>query len=92
MEWVLLLLVAAAAAAYVGWPRDEVMFADVSEADRLRQRRSELLDELAEFDSDLEQGRIAEDERRSGRRAVAPELREVTERLRTLGEPVEVGS
>jgi hypothetical protein len=92
MEWVLLLLVAAAAAAYVGWPRDEALFTDASEADRLRQRRSELLDELAEFDSDLAQGRIAEGERRSGRRAVAPELREVTERLRALGEPLEVGS
>ncbi len=92
MEWALLLVVAAAAAAYVGWPRGDDGFLDASEADRLRERRSELLSELAEFDSDLATGRISEDDRRSGRRAVAPELRSVTERLRDLGEPVEAGS
>lgn len=91
MEWALLLIVAAAAAAYVGWPRDDATFLDSSEADRLRQRRTQLLRELAEFDADLAQGRISEDDRRSGRRAVAPELRSVTERLRALGESVEVG-
>lgn len=92
MEWVLLLLIAAAAAAYVGWPREGAVFVDISEADRLRERRNELLDELAEFDSDLALGRISEDERRTGRHALAPELREVTEQLRDLGEPLEAAS
>ena len=92
MEWLLLLLVAAAAAAYVGWPRGVLELADGSEADGLHNRRATLLDELAEFDADLEMGRISEDERRSGRRAIAPELRTVTERLRDLDEPLEVQS
>jgi hypothetical protein len=35
--------------------------------------------------------RISADDRRAGRRAIAPELREVTERLRALGEPLEPG-
>jgi hypothetical protein len=90
MEWVLLLLVAAAAAAYVGWPRGDATFLDRSEGDRLRQRRSQLMRELAEFDSDLAQGRISDEDRRAGRRAVAPELRALTERLRDLGEAAEV--
>ena len=90
MEWLLLLLVAGGAATYVGWPRGSLMLAPGSEREELRNRRAELLDELAEFDADLEMGRISEDERRSGRRAIAPELRAVTERLRDLDEPLEV--
>lgn len=92
MEWVLLLVIAAGAAAYVGWPRGETAFLDASIPDRLRLRRTELLAELTEFDSDLALGRISEADRQSGRRAIAPELRAVTEQLRELGEPVEVGS
>lgn len=92
MEWALLVLVAAAAALYVGWPAGDLELADTSEVDGLRGRREELLAELAEFDADLAMGRITEDERRSGRRAVAPELRAVTERLRDLDGPIEVES
>ena len=92
MEWLLLLLVAAVAATYVGWPRGSLELIDGTEADRLRDRRTELLAELDEFDADLAMGRIAEDERRSGRRAIAPELRAVTEQLRDLDEPLEVRS
>lgn len=90
MEWLLLLLVAAVAAAYVGWPRGNAAFLDPSEGDRLRQRRSQLMLELSELDADLAQGRISDEDRRAGRRAVAPELRELTERLRDLGEAAEV--
>jgi len=92
MEWLLLLAVAATAAAYVGWPRAETAFFDTSAGDRLRVRRSQLLAELAEFDADLTLGRISAADRQSGRRALAPELRKVTEQLRDLGEPIEVGS
>ena len=92
MEWALLLALAAAAAAYVGWPRGDATFLESSEVDRLQERRAELLDELAELDADLAQGRISEDDRRAGRHAIAPELRAVTERLRDLGEPAEAGS
>ena len=92
MEWALLLVVAAIAAAYVGWPRADAGLLDDTEADRLRERRLELLGELGEFDRDLAEGRISEADRRAGRHEIAPELRSVTERLRELGEPVEVGS
>ena len=92
MEWVILLLVAAAAAVYVGWPRGEGTFLDASAADRLRERRAALLAELQEFDRDLDMGRISTEDRRSGRRALAPALRAVTEQLRDLDEPLEVGS
>ena len=65
----LLLYHAAIAAAYVGWPRGEGDFLDASEADRLRERRAALLVDLAELDSDLAEGRISDDDRRTGRRA-----------------------
>ena len=90
MEWAVLVLIAAAAAAYVGWPRTEAEPATI-EADDLRARRAQLLGELDEIDADLAMERISEDDRRAGRRAIAPELREVTERLRALGEPLEPG-
>jgi hypothetical protein len=92
MEWALLLLVAAAAAAYVAWPREDLGLADGSEVEALRARRSILLRELAEFDDDLAAGRISEEDRHRGRRALAPELRAVTEELDARGERREAGS
>ena len=51
-----------------------------------RSQARALLAELRDFDRALANGRISEDDRRAGRRTVAPELRDVTERLRSLGE------
>ncbi|MDA0352275.1 MAG: hypothetical protein DWG79_01260 [Chloroflexi bacterium] len=90
MEWLLLLLVAAAAAAYVGWPRNEDVFIDATAADRLRMQRGALLGELAELDQDLALGRISAEDRRTGRRALAPDLRAVTEALQSLNEPLDL--
>lgn len=90
MEWALLLAVAAVAALYVAWPRDDFALVDASEPDRLRDRRVVLLRELEELNSDLGLGRISEADRLAGRRVIAPELRSVTEQLRDLGESLEV--
>lgn len=85
MEWLLLLAVAIAAATYIGWPHVVLDESEDVEVTTLRDRRTVLLAELRDFDRDLANGRISEDDRRAGRRAVGPELREVTERLRSLG-------
>ena len=89
MEWVLLLVVAIATALYIGWPHADLDEPESDEIVTLRDRRTLLLAELREFDTDLTNGRISEDDRRAGRRALGPELRDVTERLRGLGESTE---
>lgn len=87
MEWLLLFAVAIAAATYIGWPHVVPDQSEDVEVTTLRDRRIVLLAELRDFDTDLANGRISEDDRRAGRRALGPELREVTERLRSLGDP-----
>jgi hypothetical protein len=86
MEWLLLLIVSLTAALYIGWPHVDLDEPECDELVTLRDRRTVLLAELRDFDRDLANGRISEDDRRAGRRTVAPELRDVTERLRSLGE------
>lgn len=86
MEWLILLLVALAAAAYIGWPHTAIDEPEDEVLVMLRDRRTLLLAELRDFDTDLANGRISQDDRREGRRALAPEFRDVTERLRALGE------
>ncbi len=85
MEWILLLAVAIATAAYIGWPHTPPEQSEDDEVATLRDRRTVLLTELRDFDTDLANGRISDEDRHAGRRALAPELREVTERLRALG-------
>ncbi len=92
MEWVLLLVVAVATALYIGWPHPDLDEPEDDETATLRDRRAVLLTELRDFDADLANGRISEDDRRAGRRALAPELRDVTERLRSLDESTEPAS
>ena len=92
MEWLLLLLVAIGAALYIGWPHADLDTPESDEIVTLRDRRAVLLTELRDFDADLANARISEDDRRAGRRALAPELRGVTERLRSLGEDTEPAS
>ena len=86
MEWLILLVVAIATALYIGWPHADLDEPDDEAIVMLRDRRTLLLAELRDFDTDLANGRISPDDRRDGRRALAPELRDVTERLRALGE------
>ena len=49
------------------------------------ERTTALVAELRELDDDTASGRISADERRDGRRALAPRLRAVTEALRDAG-------
>ena len=52
----------------------------------LREERERLLAELRELDEDAASGRISDFERLAGRRALAPQLRAVTEALRSAGD------
>ena len=92
MEWLLLLVVAIGTALYIGWPHAALDEPESDEVVTLGDRRTVLLAELRDFDADLANGRISEDDRRTGRRAIGPELRDVTERLRSLGEDTEPAS
>ncbi|MCY4455006.1 MAG: hypothetical protein OXC56_01705 [Chloroflexi bacterium] len=87
MEWLVLVLFAALAAAVIALPllrgRD-VALESVDGAELVEERRT-LLAELRELDDDAASGRISADERRDGRRALAPRLRAVTEALRDVG-------
>lgn len=85
MEWLLLVIVVLVAALLVAPP---LWTADDPPADgraELAAERRRLLTELRELDEDAEAGRISSQDRREGRRALAPRLRTVTERLREEG-------
>jgi hypothetical protein len=87
IEFAVLALFAALAAAYVGVPRAE-RAPSMAGSDEFHERRERLLQELRDLDGDAREGRISADDRLEGRRAVAPELRAVTEELRSRGESV----
>ena len=87
MEWLVLALFAALAAAVIGLPLlrgREAALEGVDGAELAEERRT-LVAELRELDDDTASGRISADERRDGRRALAPRLRAVTEALRDAG-------
>lgn len=87
MEWLVLAVFAGVAALAIGlpWTRPVRVIGDRVEG--LRERRAGLLSELAELERDLAEGRISAADRIEGRRALAPELRAVTDALRASGDP-----
>ena len=88
MEWLVLVLFAALAALLIGLPLRRAPAGAAFEApalDTLREERARLLSDLRELDDDAASGRISAAERLSGRRALAPRLRELTEALRAEG-------
>lgn len=88
MEWLVLVVLALIAAALVALPhrdgRDRVAEAELEHVALIEERRL-LLQELRELDEDATAGRISSEDRLSGRRALAPRLRAVTETLRRDG-------
>lgn len=84
MEWLVLAVVAAIAALLVGLPWTRPVESPTASA-ALEERRAMLLADLQELDLDLAEGRISAEDRIEGRRALAPELRAVTEQLRARG-------
>ncbi len=89
MEWLVLLLFAALAAAFIGigLPLRGRRGDDATDAtDRLREEHGRLLTDLRELDDDAASGRVSAEDRRAGRRALAPRLRTVTEALREAGD------
>ena len=91
MEFGVLGLFAALAAAFIGLPRRAHAPPPIG-SDELRERRERLLQELRDLDTDASEGRISGDDRLEGRRAVAPELRAVTEELRARGDALSSGA
>ena len=91
MEWLVLVLFAALAALLIGAPLRRAAVtpaADTPGAEALREERARLLADLRELDDDAASGRISAAERLSGRRALAPRLRALTEALRAEGDDV----
>ena len=86
MEWLVLALFAFAAALLVGLPWTRPVEAPAGTRE-LEEQRERILADLAELDLDLAEGRISTNDRLEGRRALAPELRAVTEELRARGLP-----
>lgn len=86
MEWLVLLIVAAGAAAYIALPAPGPGELPEEAGEALRVERRALLAMLREFDDDAATGRISAEDRLEGRRALAPRLRAVTEALSALGE------
>ena len=91
MEWLVLVLFAALAALLIRAPLRRAPAGPPAEApalEALREERARLLAELRELDDDAASGRISAAERLSGRRALGPRLRELTEALRAEGDDV----
>lgn len=89
MEWLVLLSVTILTAMYICWPQSSPPLEPASEGKRLHIERRDLLTDLSEIDADYAMGRISDDERITGRQALAPKLRAVTERLHDLDETLE---
>ena len=93
MEWVVLVLFAALAAAVVGAPLWRgAPASEAGGATDLVEEHGRLLAELRELDEDEASGRISAAERQGGRRALAPRLRAVTEALREAGVDARAGA
>ena len=90
MEWLVLVLFAGVAALLIGLPlwRGQPLVPAARSPGALREERERLLAELRELDEDSASGRISEAERLAGRRSLAPQLRAVTEALRSAGDDV----
>src|SRR5690606_14543943 len=87
-EWLVLVLVAAAAAAFIAWPRRaDLLPPSRPGVEELQAERRAILAELREIEEDTLAGRITPEGRLEARRALGPRLRQVTEALRDLGEP-----
>jgi hypothetical protein len=91
MEWLVFVLVVAAVALFIAWPRRADLVPAHSELIDLRGQREALLAELREVEDDALAGRITEDDRREARRLLGVRLRHVTEALRDLGDTPERG-
>ncbi len=88
MEWLVLMLVAAVAAAFIAWPRRaDRLPPSRPGVEELQAERRAILAELREIEEDTLAGRITAEGRLEARRALGPRLRRVTEALRNLGEP-----
>ncbi len=85
MEWGILILFAILAAALVATGPLEFN-AVGADPGALHEARERLLRELRDLDEDAAAGRISAAERQEGRLAIAPQLRLVTEQLRSAGE------
>jgi len=88
MEWLVLVVLVLLAAVLIGLPR----YASTDRAARFEQEQAALMEErrlllaeLRELDEDAAAGRISNEDRLAGRRAVAPRLRAVTEILHAAG-------
>lgn len=89
MEWVVLVLVALGAGAFIALPRRNDTSANLNGGDviELAAERDGLLLALRELDEDAAAGRITASDRLEGRRSLGPRLREVTEALREADAP-----
>ncbi len=78
----MLAVFAGVAALAIGLPWTRPVGAPSGRLEELRDRRASLLAELVELERDLAEGRISTTDRIEGRRALAPDLRAVTDALR----------